>query len=142
MIGRSDITSYQTVKNAVIEGIDLIKIHIHSGKLTLMAYDGFETQPLPMLRERIKINMRAGRIEFFDYGYGDYEPQPLYWKSKLIDDSFLDYKKQLSFDQRLQGMGLLDQGKSFGPALADLTKSLNGTHGVEIRGYRFFKVND
>ncbi|MGI9280000.1 MAG: DNA phosphorothioation-associated putative methyltransferase [Endozoicomonas sp.] len=124
-----------------IEEIDLIKIHIRSGKLTLMAYDGFETQPLPMLRERIKINMRAGRIEFFDYGYGEYEPQPLYWKSKLIDDCFADCKKQLSFDQRLQEMRLLEENKNFGPVMNDLTKALKEVHGVEIRGYRFFKVD-
>ena len=124
-----------------IEGIDLIKIHIRSGKLTLMVYDGFETQPLPMLRERIKINMRAGRIEFFDYGYGDYEPQPLYWKSKLIDGSFSDYKKQLSFDQRLQEIGLLDENKNFGPNMVELTSALTEVHRVEIKGYRFFKIN-
>ncbi|WP_422410198.1 MULTISPECIES: DNA phosphorothioation-associated putative methyltransferase [unclassified Endozoicomonas] len=124
-----------------IEGVDLIKIHIRSGKLSLMVYDGFETQPLPMLRERVKVNMRAGRIEFFDYGYGDYEPQPLYWKSKLIDDSFSDYSKQLSFDRRLQEMKLLDESKNFGPTMDELTRVLKGIHCFEVRGYRFFRVN-
>ena len=40
------------------DGVDLIKIHIRSGKLTLMTYDGFKTQPILMLRERVKINLR------------------------------------------------------------------------------------
>lgn len=128
-----------------LDGMDLVKIHIRSGKLTLMSYDGFADQPLPMLRERIKINMRAGRIEFFDYGYGDsldnYEPQPLYWKSKLIDESFADYKKQCSFDRKLDEMHLLDSTRGYGPSLPELTSLLMHKNGVEIRGYRFFKVS-
>ena len=46
---------------------DLVKIHIQSGKLTLLRYEGFDEGPLPKLRERIKIKMREQRVDFFTY---------------------------------------------------------------------------
>lgn len=48
------------------EEIDLVKIHITSGKLTLTAYDNFE-HSVPFLVERIKIKMAEQDIDFFDY---------------------------------------------------------------------------
>ena len=38
-----------------LESINLIKVHIQSGKVTLMVYDGFESEAIPLLSERIKI---------------------------------------------------------------------------------------
>jgi DNA phosphorothioation-associated putative methyltransferase len=46
--------------------IDLIKIHITSGKVSLMGYDDFD-KPVPLLRERIKIKMAEQKVDFFDY---------------------------------------------------------------------------
>ncbi len=118
---------------------DLIKIHIQSGKLTLMSYEGFNTQPIPVLRERIKINMRKGRTEFFDYGNGGYEPQPLYWKSRLIDQSFADYEKQKSFDKRLAELELPGMD-GYGLSIEDFRAVLQHGYGLEVRGYRFYKA--
>jgi DNA phosphorothioation-associated putative methyltransferase len=47
-----------TILYGDIEQTDLIKIHIQSGKLSLMRYDDFENQPIPRLLERVKINLR------------------------------------------------------------------------------------
>ncbi|HDL01689.1 MAG TPA: DNA phosphorothioation-associated putative methyltransferase [candidate division Zixibacteria bacterium] len=65
-----------------IEGIDLVKIHMTSGKVTLLRYDDWN-KDTPMLIERIKIKMREQDIDFFDYT-GEYKPQPLYLKSQYI----------------------------------------------------------
>jgi DNA phosphorothioation-associated putative methyltransferase len=46
--------------------IDLIKIHMTSGKVSLMGYDDF-SKPVPLLRERIKIKMAEQQVDFFDY---------------------------------------------------------------------------
>ncbi|MBO9497114.1 hypothetical protein J7438_23935 [Thalassotalea sp. G20_0] len=54
---------------------------------------------------------------FFNYGYGDYDPQPLYWKSRLIDASFPDYGKQESFDKRLSGLNIPELADGHGPSL-------------------------
>ena len=58
-----------------LEGIQLIKIHMTSGKVSLMRYRDWETDT-PYLVERIKIKMKDQDIDFFDY-VGEFQPQPL-----------------------------------------------------------------
>ena len=62
-----------------LEEVSLIKVHIHSGKVTLMVFDDWNKK-IPLLTERIKIKLREQRIDFFDY-YGEYEPLPFDNKS-------------------------------------------------------------
>ncbi|MGF1853813.1 DNA phosphorothioation-associated putative methyltransferase [Vibrio satsumensis] len=81
------------------EEIDLIKIHITSGKLTLTAYDDFE-KSVPFLVERIKIKMAEQDIDFFDYINEDRRP-PLLNKYLYMPTEHENYKKQQSFDKRL-----------------------------------------
>lgn len=88
-----------------LDEIDLVKIHITSGKVSFMGYDNFETSPLPTLRERIKVKMWQLDVDFFDYV--DVQNRPvLPYKSEYIDDSFADYKAQISFDKRMKKEGL------------------------------------
>lgn len=49
-----------------LDHIDLIKIHLHSGKLTLLGYDDF-SKAIPLLAERVKIKMAEQSVDFFDY---------------------------------------------------------------------------
>lgn len=81
------------------DNIDLIKIHIRSGKLTLAAYDDFD-KSVPFLVERIKIKMAEQDIDFFDYVDESRRP-PLLNKHLYISSNHKIYKKQLSFDNRL-----------------------------------------
>ena len=62
--------------------VSLIKVHILSGKVSLMVYDDWN-KDIPLLKERIKIKMRDQDIDFFDY-YGDYQPQPLLNKQDFL----------------------------------------------------------
>lgn len=121
-----------------LEEIDLIKIHIRSGKVSFMGYEGFETSPLPRLTQRIKVRLRDQDVDYFDY-VGPYEPPLLYWKSQLIDPSFADHKKQLSFEKKLISIGMMPDAMNFGPSSEDLESSLRA-QGLELRGYRFYKV--
>ena len=82
-----------------LDDIDLIKIHITSGKLTLTGYDDFE-KSIPFLKERIKIKMAEQDIDFFDY-INEKKRPPLLNKSALIDYSFNKFKQQCTFDKRL-----------------------------------------
>ncbi|MBN3492229.1 DNA phosphorothioation-associated putative methyltransferase [Vibrio neptunius] len=81
------------------EEIDLIKIHITSGKLTLTAYDDF-AKSVPFLVERIKIKMADQDIDFFDYVDEKRRP-PLLNKHLYMQNDHENYKKQQSFDKRL-----------------------------------------
>lgn len=56
--------------------VDLIKVHLGSGKVTFLVYDDFEGPRTPRLVERIKVDLPRLRVSFFDY-VGDHEPQPL-----------------------------------------------------------------
>ena len=56
--------------------VDLIKVHLGSGKVTFLRYDDFEGPQTPRLIERIKVDLPRLRVDFFDY-VGEYEPQPL-----------------------------------------------------------------
>jgi DNA phosphorothioation-associated putative methyltransferase len=80
--------------------IDLIKIHITSGKVTLTSYDDFDNKAVPFLVERIKIKMAEQAIDFFDYVNENRRP-PLLNKGAYLDQRFANYKKQISFDKRL-----------------------------------------
>ena len=58
------------------EAVDLIKIHLQSGKVTFLVYDDFDGAEVPMLVERIKVDLERLRVDFFDY-VGPFEPQPM-----------------------------------------------------------------
>lgn len=93
--------------------VDLIKIHMQSNKVSLMKYDDFEGKPLPLLMERIKIDLREHRIDFYTYG-DEYKPQPLYLKSHYIEEDFSNYQAQIAFDKKLSTFERLDLS-GFGP---------------------------
>lgn len=81
------------------DNIDLIKIHIRSGKLTLTAYDDFD-KSVPFLVERIKIKMAEQDIDFFDYIDESRRP-PLLNKHLYIAQDNVTFTQQMSFDKRL-----------------------------------------
>jgi DNA phosphorothioation-associated putative methyltransferase len=83
-----------------LDDIQLIKIHIRSGKVTLLGYEGFYDSPLPQLKERVKIKMADQDVDFFDYIIKEKRPLLLN-KIDYIDDTFEGYKKQKAFNKRL-----------------------------------------
>ena len=118
------------------DDFNLVKIHIRSGKVTFLRYEEFDTSPLPLLIERVKVNLREQEIDFFDY-VEPYTPSPLYWKGEVIDESFSDFNKQLSFDKRLRSFGLVDESSEHGVDRGELDFMLL-ERGFKIQGYRFF----
>ncbi|OBU13852.1 hypothetical protein AYY19_07105 [Photobacterium aquimaris] len=89
--------------------IDLIKIHIRSGKLTLTAYDDFD-KSVPFLVERIKIKMAEQDIDFFDYIDENRRP-PLLNKHLFIAQNNTIFTQQMSFDKRLSKLLEIDMNK-------------------------------
>lgn len=116
-----------------IETADLVKIHIQSGKLSVLMYDDFYGQPLPRLIERVKINLRRQEIAFFEYGTGNNDEQLLYLKSRFIRPGFVRYEEQLEFDRQLEGLGMF-KFDGFGPAHADFVAGLTKAN-VKIEGF-------
>lgn len=67
-----------------LEDIQLIKIHITSGKLTLLGFDNFEKDEAPRLAERVKIKMAEQDVDFFDYHFNHEHAPRLENKSDYI----------------------------------------------------------
>ena len=120
-----------------LEDIQLVKIHITSGKVTLLGYEGFDDSPLPQLKERVKIKMSDQDVDFFDYIVESRRPV-LLDKIEYIDESFGDYKKQKAFNKRLSkelNLLIINQNSIYKNKLYTLLPP----H-IEIRGYRFYEI--
>jgi len=114
------------------EEIDLIKIHITSGKLTLTAYDDFE-KSVPFLVERIKIKMAEQDIDFFDYVNEERRP-PLLNKHLYMPTEHENYKKQQSFDKRLAKLMEFESNEETQMVRAEFEVLLD-KHNKEIKGF-------
>jgi hypothetical protein len=116
-----------------VTSADLIKIHIDSAKLTLMAYDDFEGKPLPRLLERVKIRFRDQEVERFTYG-GAYEPPYLYHKSRLVTEDFPYHAEQVAFDAALEALHLFDSADGIGPPAQIFDDRLKAAR-LEVAGF-------
>jgi len=121
-----------------IDDIDIIKVHIRSGKVTLLKFDDFNSKALPLLIERTKIRLYDLDVDFFFYG-DEYPYPPLYDKSVYLPSTTSEYKIQRTFekriDQQLKGLPL-DQLPDWG-----LLQKIFQYQGIELKGNRFYKLN-
>ncbi|MGR6832010.1 DNA phosphorothioation-associated putative methyltransferase [Aliivibrio wodanis] len=118
------------------EEIDLVKVHITSGKVTLTNYDDFNNS-VPFLVERIKIKMADQDIDFFDYVEQKRRP-PLLNKHLYMSKNTENYKKQLSLDKRLAKLMQYDYKEETILHRFELEERLNEEE-KHIQGYRLFK---
>lgn len=121
-----------------IDDIDIIKVHIRSGKVTLLKFDDFENKYLPLLTERTKIRLHDLDIDFFFYG-DEYPYPPLYDKSMYLPIKTKEHKKQQTFEKRidkqLEGLPL--------EKLPDweVLQKIFQYQGIKLQGNKFFKLN-
>lgn len=113
--------------------VDLVKIHVESGKLTLLEFDDFAQSPTPLLSRRVKVNVRCVDYDVFEYG-DQFPKHPLYWKSRYLNEESEGYADQLAFDEALDATGLLGESE-FGPSCASLAGGLSARR-LEICGMR------
>lgn len=83
---------------------DLIKIHLRSGKLTLLNYDDFEGKNLPELQIRTKIDMRRLFVNVFDYRR-EPETQILFFRERFVGPKHPARTKMESFGKKLRKHG-------------------------------------
>ncbi len=117
-----------------LSDVQLVKIHIASGKLTLMEFDAFDEDPLPRLRRRIKVIVRKLACDVFEYGSSAYPKPILYRKSRYLHEDHPGYAEQLGFDEAIERSGVLgDSG--FGPTSEALTELLDAKR-LAVEGMR------
>lgn len=111
---------------------DLVKIHVRSGKVTLMRFEDFDESALPRMMERVKIKLREQDIDYFEYG-SEYDPPFLYNKSRYINEEFPRYPEQLEFDEAMNDLQLFDL-EGYGPQPNRFIAELHANR-LEIEGY-------
>ena len=117
-----------------VRSADLVKIHIQSGKVTLMKFDDFIGSPLPRMLERVKVKLREQDLDFFEYG-DRYEPPFLYFKSRYINEEFPGFPEQQEFDRQLEALGLPSaegHGPDPGDFLAWLARQRREVSGLRL----------
>lgn len=114
--------------------VQLIKIHIESGKLTLMEFDDFDASPVPALRKRIKVNIRKQDYDVFEYGSREFPKPLLYRKSRYLHEDSPGFAEQQAFDEALEATGILGDSE-FGPSPTQLNAALEARR-LGIQGMR------
>lgn len=112
--------------------VDLVKVHCGSGKLTLMQFENFDAEPLPLLTKRIKVNVRRADYDLFEYGAA-YPKPPLYLKSRYMHEEMAHYEEQEAFDRALEEAGVLGNSEH-GPAYEQLQQGL-ARRRLEVSGF-------
>jgi len=97
---------------------------------------GTADRALPLLQERVKITLGLADFRVFEY-VGEYEPQPLYLKSRYLPDGFPNRDAQLRFDAQLAALGLFDLS-GFGPTRGELDAGMDAAK-LRVRGFRVVK---
>ena len=106
-----------------ITNADLVKIHVRSNKLSLMIYEGFETDLLPRLKRRTKLNLKT--LDFDEYVYGGEFPSTyLYQKSGFMNEESPGYPEQIDFEDTLETLGLKFSGNDHGPSVEIFDREL------------------
>jgi DNA phosphorothioation-associated putative methyltransferase len=135
----SEIRAYIACGTALygdVSSADLVKVHIRSGKLTLMRFDDFAGKPLPRMVERTKINLREQDIDYFLYEK-EFPPPFLYNKSRYINEEFPGYPEQVAFDEQLASFPFIELS-GYGPTPKDLEIALE-KHRWAIQGMQLVR---
>ena len=93
---------------------DLIKIHLHSRKLTFHYYRDFDKAPLPELLTRIKIDLKRLFVSVIDHSSGP-EHQLLFFKERFLPKDHADRPKMDRFSAKLRKLGLREETIGYGP---------------------------
>lgn len=125
-----------TVLCGDISEFDLIKIHIRSGKVTLMRFEDFVNSPLPRLQQRIKVKLRDQDMDVFSYGT-EYPSTLLYRKSRFINEEFPRYSEQIAFEETLDSLALHDLS-GFGPTASEFHRALEDAR-WQVQGFRLVR---
>lgn len=82
---------------------DVVKLHKATRKATFFVYDDFDVNPLPVLRQRFKVNLRTRWVEIFDHSA---DGQLLFYKERLISSSDPRQEQLQSFSAKVRRLGV------------------------------------
>ncbi len=118
--------------------IDVVKLHIRSGKVSLIGYDDFN-KPIPFMIERVKIKMGVQEVDFFDY-IDEHSRPPLLNKSYFMSNNDPEFKSQLSLEKRLEKILGTDLSQQIYIKRQQFEDSLKDA-GVLLKGFKIIKAS-
>jgi DNA phosphorothioation-associated putative methyltransferase len=122
-----------------ISQVDVLKLHLQSGKVTLMRFDDFLGKPLPAMVERVKVRLRDQEVDIFTYGE-DFPPPLAYRKSRFINEESPNYAEQLIFDEQLEELNLVDL-TGFGPSAQEFWQAIKRARWT-VDGFKLTRVQE
>lgn len=82
---------------------DVVKLHRGTGKATFLVYDDFDGKPLPMLQQRIKVNLRTRWVEVYDHRI---DGQLLFYKERLLSIGDPRQEQMQAFSAKVRRLGV------------------------------------
>lgn len=128
-----------TVMAGDIAAFDLVKVHINSGKVSLMSYDDFVGKPLPLLQRRVKVRLRDQALDVFDYDER-HPPSVLFRKSRYINEEFAHFADQVAFEEALESLRVFNLD-DYGPSEVVFQARLAARRYV-LEGFRLTRAQD
>lgn len=102
---------------------DLIKIHLHSRKLTFTHYDDFDGHLFPELVMRIKIDLKRRFVTVFEDPPGP-KRQLLFFKERFLSKDHPESRKLEIISGRLRAMGVTEMNVGHGIGKGDFETSM------------------
>lgn len=85
---------------------DLIKLHLHSRKVSFLIYKDFFRKPFPELKTRIKVDLARLKVAVFDYGFA-LPAQLLFYKERFLAEDHPLRPRTEQVSRRLGKLGIL-----------------------------------
>ena len=114
----------------------MVKLHRFSGKVSYLAYPGFEADPHPALRRSVKLNLRTLELDCWDYADSD-NPPILHRKESFLAGDHPLVAKFARLTGQEERLGLLSETATIGTRQG-WQRRLEECQ-VELRGHRVVK---
>jgi DNA phosphorothioation-associated putative methyltransferase len=119
-----------------IEDMNLVMLHRTSGKVSYLAYPGFETEAHPALVRSVKLNLRTMELDCWDYDRSE-NPPILHRKESFLPADHPLQRKFARLTQQEEKHGLLDETATIGTRSG--WQARLAEHGLTLRGHRLVK---
>lgn len=85
----------------------LLRIHVHSKKISALYIPDFETSALPRITKRVKVSFQSFEVDLIDHTL-DGRVQLLYLRSQYLGKDHPHFDRQKAFDKQIEAMDAFD----------------------------------
>ncbi|MFW6359984.1 MAG: DNA phosphorothioation-associated putative methyltransferase [Chroococcales cyanobacterium] len=122
-----------------LENVNVIKFSIRQPKITYLFYPDFDSEPHPLLRSKMQIDLRDLHVSYEEFDILD-NPPILHCKEQLISPDYPLYDKFARLTRQEEDWGLLDDFKAISRHQGWL-RCLED-HCTTLQGYRLSRCKD